>query len=554
MNKEEFIKKMRSKLSVLEDQEIDDIVSEYVGYIDEKVASGKTEAEAIKELGNFDEIINDTLAAYKVKKPTNENKLSDIFNNIINGIDNFIENLDQKSAKDIIRIIIEIGFIFLVIWLLKIPFNIISNLGENLFRDLSNPIGNIFGDIWKFIVDLSYLIVSIILFLKIIEKRYFKKLSEEIITDEVIKAPKTPKNSASSPKVEPKIKEEVPKNHSSISNLIINICLIILKIFCAFILFGLIVYLIGMAVTIGIAIYLLAKGVSYYGILILLISLFLGGAFILKLIINFLVNHKVKALNIVGELLFIIILTGLGLTFSAIEIASTEIIYNSNNAKFKTISKSIPMQSDLEIYGYDSIEIDNTLNDIKIEYSYPEYLNDINIEIVNTCHDNYICLGTNITDFNWSRKYLDTFIENLKAKKIYVNDYVITKKIYLNSDNYNILMNNNESELEDITKDIRTFTRTFNVLDVNDSNDGYYIYLTLRAFQDEEIATVKVLKDLADIEPKNNYEFTFRVDTQELKPDFNEDKINDLFTYCNLLSIKKTNRLGLDQIQESLWS
>ena len=37
MKKQEFLNKLRKKLDVLEDKEIEDIISEYEGYIEEKV-------------------------------------------------------------------------------------------------------------------------------------------------------------------------------------------------------------------------------------------------------------------------------------------------------------------------------------------------------------------------------------------------------------------------------------------------------------------------------------------------------------------------------------
>ena len=52
MNKEEFLKILKKRLNVLEDAEIADIISEYEGYIEEKVSIGKTEQEAVKEHGD----------------------------------------------------------------------------------------------------------------------------------------------------------------------------------------------------------------------------------------------------------------------------------------------------------------------------------------------------------------------------------------------------------------------------------------------------------------------------------------------------------------------
>ena len=50
MTKEEFITKLRNKIGMLEKSEIDDIISEYEGFIDEKMASGMSEKEAVKSM------------------------------------------------------------------------------------------------------------------------------------------------------------------------------------------------------------------------------------------------------------------------------------------------------------------------------------------------------------------------------------------------------------------------------------------------------------------------------------------------------------------------
>ena len=54
MKKREFLAKLRKKLSVLEESEIDDITREYGGYIDEKIESGATEEEAVSSFGSID--------------------------------------------------------------------------------------------------------------------------------------------------------------------------------------------------------------------------------------------------------------------------------------------------------------------------------------------------------------------------------------------------------------------------------------------------------------------------------------------------------------------
>lgn len=93
-----------------------------------------------------------------------------------------------------------------------------------------------------------------------------------------------------------------------------------------------------------------------------------------------------------------------------------------------------------------------------------------------------------------------------------------------------------------------TFTKTYNVLNVADSNDEDYLYITIRQFQEEEIKTVKVQRSLADIiEVEKDYEFTFQYTDKNV----NED-IKSIFDNTVLISIKKTNKQGLEQIQDSI--
>ena len=74
-----------------------------------------------------------------------------------------------------------------------------------------------------------------------------------------------------------------------------------------------------------------------------------------------------------------------------------------------------------------------------------------------------------------------------------------------------------------------------------------YIYLTIRQFQEEEVQTIKVEKELCpNIVKGKNYEFT-------IKPNYRmEDNILSIFNNSKILEIKETNKIGLEQIQDSI--
>ena len=71
MNKKEFISELKSKLSILKKEEVNDIVNEYSEHIEEKIKSGKSEKEAIEEFGDIDELVSGILDAYKIDKAAN---------------------------------------------------------------------------------------------------------------------------------------------------------------------------------------------------------------------------------------------------------------------------------------------------------------------------------------------------------------------------------------------------------------------------------------------------------------------------------------------------
>lgn len=95
--------------------------------------------------------------------------------------------------------------------------------------------------------------------------------------------------------------------------------------------------------------------------------------------------------------------------------------------------------------------------------------------------------------------------------------------------------------------DLKSFVRTYNILHIVESNDFNYLYLTIRQFQEEEVQTIKVKKDLCpNIEEGSNYEFT-------IKPKHKlEDNILSIFNNSEILEIKKTTKTGLEQIQENI--
>lgn len=100
----------------------------------------------------------------------------------------------------------------------------------------------------------------------------------------------------------------------------------------------------------------------------------------------------------------------------------------------------------------------------------------------------------------------------------------------------------------EISVNEKSFVRTYNVLNIADSIDGNYLYLTIRQFQVDEVETVKVLKSLASsVEVNKNYEFTFKYTNKKI-----EDNIKSIFENAMLEDIRETDKTGLEQLQDEI--
>ena len=173
MSKEKFLESLRKKLSILEESEIEDILTEYEGYIEEKIAKGSTEEEAVNSMGNVNELAKDLLSAYKIKT---EEKNKDTLNNLVDSFmqvfDRIISVFANKSFNEIVRFILELVFIFIIIAICKIPFEIIENMGRGIFSSFGTMPFRVVNGVWNFILEFAYLIFAILLFIKIFESRY----------------------------------------------------------------------------------------------------------------------------------------------------------------------------------------------------------------------------------------------------------------------------------------------------------------------------------------------------------------------------------------------
>ena len=99
------------------------------------------------------------------------------------------------------------------------------------------------------------------------------------------------------------------------------------------------------------------------------------------------------------------------------------------------------------------------------------------------------------------------------------------------------------------TNNRENFTKTYNVINVLESNNEEIKYLVLRAFQKEEVAIVKIKSYLIPkITGNDTCEFTF----QYTKNLINNNSIESIFENTELIKVEKTDKLGLEQTNDKI--
>ncbi len=443
MKKEEFLKKLRKELDILEESEINDIIEEYEGYIDEKINQGCTEQEAIKSMGDIDELASELLSAYKIKKPQEKASFNNLVSSVINIFNQIVEVLATKSFSEILKFILEMVIIFLIIGIFKIPFIIIEDIIENTFRN-AGYLGFIFKSLSTFAIELIYLVFAFILFIKIFEKRYLKNKSDEPLE---IKKKSSSKQSPEKNLVsKPTVPHFTAKPSKSLIDVLANLCLIFIKFMVFWFLLGNAFYISIMAIILGICLYLLFKGVTYFGIYLALLALFNFGIISFIFLYNFIFNNRNKPNFFLITIIINFILLGLGAGLGSLEIANTSFTYENTIVNPQTEEVFLDMQDNL-ILPYNltnNLIVDDSLGDkVKIEYVYSQDIIHLDTNTYTAKNGNYriVICSYDIEKFNYNPEYLNRFLNDLKTKNIHSYE-LVQIKVYASTSNAEKLENN----------------------------------------------------------------------------------------------------------------
>ena len=547
MKKEEFLNKLRKRLEILEEKEVEDLLTEYEGYIDEKIEAGATEEEAVDSFGDIDELADELLKAYKVKVPKNDDPIGNFANKVVKIIDQLIKDFSQKNPKEIAQFVIEIFLILLLIGLCHIPVSILVDLGANVFNILSSPLNRIFYTIWRFVLEFAYCILAIVVFVRIFNYRYLQNVTIDGGKNFKVEEHKKKGKSKKEKVVEEVQVEKRKSGLTSFSEFIIKIGVFFLKFLAICILFGVSMYLIGMGIVLAICIYLLIQGVTYFGFYLVMLSLFMLGLIFFWLLFNFVLDRKNHGLRLAVSLLVSFTLLGVGCGVATLEVAETEFI-NSPPSDITTevMQEELVMNEDTIFIGNISdYVVDNSLENVLVEYRYYPLGNKMATNIHKD--DDFVYLDWSLEKIYLRQELLSHFINDLKEKKVY--NYYIEPTIVITANEQNIetIKENRQKYYQNETNySSCDFVRTYFVEMIKESDDGVDYTVVLSEYLSDDLTTVRLDKDIAtDLKVGFYYEFTFKTYQAYIDTD-----IENIFDENEVVSVKETDKVGVNQIQQ----
>lgn len=425
MSKKVFLQKLKDRLKILNQDEIEDIIEEYEGHINEKVTKGKTEEEAIKDFGDFDELVKEILSAYKINENyendiKEKNVIEDFIESCLQFFKDLIKNISKRSKEDIIKFVFEFLILIIFIAILRLPVMFVEKLGSWVFERFMSPFGQVLSVVWKYMIEIIYFVLSITGIIGFVKKRY---LEGELMQDNNTKNKddnKIIKNDKENEKIL-KVENQKNKNRKESKGTFSKILINIIKVFLIFVLLPAIFSFIGSLICIIIGIILLFSGLPYFGIFLCCLTYAILNYIFIDLCIRFIFNKKLNGkvlLTSVG-ITVILFVIGVGLSFN--EVVNTSFV-DGVPSKYKQITKE-----KTEVYTDDTNLTCNDLYHTKCQYEIDENQGDNIIAIV-TYYD-YENRNFDITDdLKYVRKdnnvyslkeAYSTFLNDLKQRKIY---------------------------------------------------------------------------------------------------------------------------------------
>ncbi len=433
MNKNEFLSALAKKLSVLNDSEKEDIISEYTDTINEKVKNGMNEKEAVKDFGDIDDLAKEILKAYKINPDYEKSsesfsqkseaaikrgagKIADFSRRLASKF----KNANELSLELVFEIVIKIFLVLIGLSILGMCFDCLCDIGEGLLgHSFTSPYSEILVTIWYLFIFSIFVLLGVMLVVTVF-KKYFEV------------GPKTSNKSLNTKKENNK----PVKKGTTIGDVLI----LIVKIFViVWIIIPLMFMDLFALIGLILAIVYLIQGLDLLGLILIMIGIASVITYLIILLFKLILNKtKLSIIPLIVSIVFIIV-GGVMFTFSVMSIDYYD--KAPKGIKMDTLTETLDIKENARIHynnfynrNQDIKKItDNTFKDgeIKLDITYNKDCYNVSVDeevIKEDCDDgtctldvvHYININAYaIDDIKSAKVAYKLFIDNLKDKKVY---------------------------------------------------------------------------------------------------------------------------------------
>ena len=451
MNKREFLRSLEDKLSILDENEVNDILNEYEDIIDEKVKNGKTIEEAVSEFGSIGELSTEILKAYKInskyakeKEPKNRVKsFEEGIKNTSKTCADFVSGLFKNhnfSIEFIFEIVIKFLILLVLLALLRLPFELISRIGEAIFDMAFSPLDDVLGALFDIGIVILYLIVGAFIFIAMfkqylnVDTKILRKKEQKVVK---AKKEKKSENKNESIKDEAVKARETKKSNGTVAKIFLNLY----KLFMFFVfLIPLWLCVFGLSVGLCMVVYYSIIGIKILGLAITILGLLIGFGWLTSFFHSITFDTKrIPAFSIILAI-FITIIGGIIFVNELMSFEYKDEYYQVYD-EYSVYEEEIVLQNPKhELYSYGTnieYEIDDTRtdNNILIRVYYPEEV--IDIDGIYVFDDYYIAPDYHhINEFKLFKDSYNSLISNLKDGVIYnYSDLAVYKYVVIGNSN-----------------------------------------------------------------------------------------------------------------------
>jgi len=450
MNKKEFLEKLSQKLRILNKEEVADIISEYSGYIDNKISEGKSEEEAVADFGNVNDLAKEILSAYKLSEdyiPSDEFSSSKFFDDTANILNKsiafttrfFKDIFNHTNAGYVVNILVTIFVALILVAILKLPFMVIEHFGRGFIQFVfPSFLNSVLSFIWILLVNIIYLVVVIFIFVSLLKsgfgenidfikntiknatdkkKEYRKKYGKDwrkhyhaYCSSGVWKTPSGVTFAAEATVSEAPMEDSPSQmsDESSISqkktanNPLTFLLKIFINIFAVILLIPLFPSVIGLGIAAGVLVYLLTQGISIYGLTLLVIGLFFLFTSLISMVFSIVYNNGKKIKSHIGGFLIASVMIGFGGVYSFFEFMNYDYI--------ETIPKTGEFNAHKN-YSYDitTDQIIINANNAGLKY------------VVDNTLENRIVLDVKYNDL-YNEIYINSIVRNQSGNNSFINN------------------------------------------------------------------------------------------------------------------------------------